>query len=163
MPWHSVFPCDLRCPAATKGYGGSTPSYGLRFGLVGIFPTVVLSRSIITASLSHTASVREDGHSRSRSSSDTGTVCATPSSSPLFHDKGIFASTCCPECRGVSGLDEDCSHLNILGHTIEKGRRCPYGHGHFVLYSGHMDTYQASSSNSCAKSVSLPCSHCVAR
>ena len=33
---------------------------------------------------------------------------------------GIFASTCCPKCRGVSGLDEDCSHVNILGHIIEK-------------------------------------------
>ena len=83
MPWHSVSPCDLRCPAATRGYGGSTPSYGLRFGLVGTFPTVVLSLSILAASLSHAVSVREDGHSRSRSSSDTGTVCATPSSCPL--------------------------------------------------------------------------------
>ena len=83
MPWQSVSPCDLRCPAATRGHGGSTPSYGLRFGLVGTFPTVVLSLSILAASLSHAVSVREDGHSRSRSSSDTGTVCATPSSCPL--------------------------------------------------------------------------------
>ena len=33
---------------------------------------------------------------------------------------GIFASTCCPKCRGVSGLDEDCSHVNILGNIIEE-------------------------------------------
>ena len=32
-----------------------------------------------------------------------------------------FASTCCSKYRGgVLGLDEDCSHVNILGHTIEK-------------------------------------------
>ena len=142
MPWHSVSPCNLHCPAATRGYGGSTPSYGLRFGFVGSFPTVVLSRSILAASLSHAVSVREGGHPWSRSSSDTG-----------MRDT-IFMSTCMTTgifaCRGVSGLDEDCSHVNILGHIIEKclGVRrdddVHYGRGHFVLYSDHMDTEQSS-------------------
>ena len=175
MPWHSVFPCDLRCHAATRYYGGSTPSYGLRFGLVGTFPTVILSRSILTASLSHAVSVREDGHSRSWSSSDTGTVCATPSSSPIFHDNGIFASTCCPKCRGVSGLDEDCSHLNILGHVIEKFVSESGGTtmsitvtatSFFILVTWTLSSHRYDRLRlpySCAKSVSHPRSHCVAQ
>ena len=89
-----------------------------RFGLVGTFPTVVLSRSILTVARCF-LSVKVDIHGPGVQA--TRVLYAQHHLHVhFFMTTGIFASTCCPKCRGVSGLDEDCSHVNILGHIIEK-------------------------------------------